>query len=256
MSLIKSKEDLDNLRESGKRLASILAIVSKEVRPGVSTKFLDEMAERLIREGGDVPAFLNYTPEGAERPFPATLCVSVNNEVVHGVPSENDQVLKNGDIVSLDIGLSHKGLITDMAVTLPVGEIDDSAKKLLDITKFALEKAISVSNEGARVGDIGATIEKTIKGTNFQIVEELGGHGVGYKVHDAPYIPNFGDEGKGERLLKGMALALEPIINEGSGEVVLADDGYTYKTADGKRSAHFEHTIYIGEEGTEIITQA
>jgi methionyl aminopeptidase len=235
-------------------LAVILDEIVKATQVGVSTKSLDELAERLIRDGGDTPAFLDYTPEGAKRPFPATLCVSVNDEVVHGIPTENNKILKNGDIVGLDLGLIHNGMVTDMAVTVGIGEIDENAKKIIEITKKSLSEGIKMCVIGGRIGDIGATISRVVENGGFSVVEELGGHGVGYKVHDGPYIPNFGQSGKGERIMEGMALALEPIVNEGEQDVFLDKDGYTFKTKDGKRSAHFEHTIYIGKNGPEIMT--
>lgn len=254
MSLIKTEEDLKNLREAGRRLARIMKTLATACVANASTRDINSLAEKLIRDGGDVPALLNYTPEGAERPYPATLCLSINNEVVHGIPSEEEKFLKEGDIVGLDLVLAHKGMHADMAVTVPVGKIDADAERLIAVTKKALSDAIAVAKAGARVGDIGYAIETAVESQDFAIVEELGGHGVGYKVHDEPHIANFGTKGKGERLQVGMAIAIEPIVNEGSGEVVLEPDGYTYKTRDGKRSAHFEHTVYIGENGPEVIT--
>jgi len=254
MSIIKNEEDLKNLRESGRRLARILKQVEAGTVVGASTRELNALAERLIREGGDTPSLLGYTPHGADRPYPATLCLSINNEVVHGIPNEEEKFLKEGDIVGLDLVLTHKGMFSDMAVTVAVGQVDEEAKLLIDTTKKALLDAIKVCKVGARIGDIGHAIESAVLEEGFSVVEELGGHGVGYKVHDAPYIPNYGKAGKGERLLAGMALAIEPIVNAGAGEVFLDADGYTYKTKDGKKSAHFEHTVYIGEDGPEIIT--
>jgi methionyl aminopeptidase len=253
MSFIR-KEDIEKLRQSGKRLARVLHEVEKMVAPGISTRDLDTHAEKLIKENGDMPAFLNYTPHGAERPYPATLCVSVNDEVVHGIPTENPVILKEGDIVALDIGLIHEGIVTDMAVTVGVGNIDETAKELIALTKKALQNAIAACGPGIRTGDIGEAVVKTVVGNKFSIVEELGGHGVGYRVHDEPYISNVGYRGKGAKIMPGMALALEPILNEGTEEVYLSDDGYTFKTMDGKRSAHFEHTVLINETGAEVIT--
>jgi methionyl aminopeptidase len=255
MSLIKSAEDIERLRESGRRLSAVLKEVMANVRVGVSTKSLDTLAYQLIIAKGDKPAFLNYTPHGADRPFPSTLCVSVNDEVVHGIPSENDKVLKDGDIISLDIGLIHEGLVTDMAVTLPVGNVDSGTKHLLDVTKRALDESIKVCVVGAKTGDIGVAVERVVENTPFSIVSELGGHGVGYSVHDEPFISNLGAPNKGTKLVSGMALALEPILNAGTENVFVAKDGYTFKTEDGRKSAHFEHTILITESGPEIITK-
>ena len=253
MAVIKSKEDIDNMRESGKRLSFVLKEVAKAVKVGVNTRDLDKLAHELIVKGGDAPAFLNYTPEGAERKYPATLCVSVNNEVVHGIPTENNKVLREGDIVGLDLGLIHKGMITDMAVTVPVGKADEEALALISTTEKSLYDAIKVSKIGARIGDIGQAIVSSVGG-RFSIVDALGGHAVGYKVHEEPYISNIGMAGTGPKIALNMALALEPILNEGGSEVVLSKDGYTFITKDGKRSAHFEHTILITENGPEILT--
>jgi len=252
--IISSKDEREVLRESGRRLARIRDYVASIVAPGVSTKTLDEEAERLIRGGGDIPAFLNYTPGGAERPFPATLCVSVNDEIVHGVPNERPYTLNEGDIVGLDIGLIHKGIITDTAITVPVGEVSAESTKLIEATKEALYLGIKACLVGNHIGDIGAEIEKSVGG-RYGIVRELGGHGVGKEVHEDPFIPNFGVSGTGTELVLGMVLALEPMLNEGSEDVELASDGYTFKTVDGKRSAHFEHTILVTEGEPEIITK-
>ena len=211
------------------------------------------MAEKLIREGGDEPAFLNYPPNGAKFPYPATLCVSINNEVVHGIPSDK-RILKDGDIVGLDLGLKHAGFFTDMAMTVPVGGIDKEAKKLIEITEKSLIKGIAAAKSGGFVGDIGEAIENFVKPHGYGIVKILGGHGVGKKVHEDPYIPNYGKSGTGPKLVPGMVLALEPMLNEGRDKVFLDNDGYTFKTRDGKRSAHFEHTILITESKAEILT--
>lgn len=252
--MIKTEEEIALIRESCQRLARILQEVKAAVRPGVTTRELDELTERLIREGGDTPAFLNYTPEGAHSPYPGTLCVSVNDEVVHGIFS--DRILKEGDIVSIDTGLQHKGFFSDSAMTVPVGEIDESAKKLLAVTEGALAVAINEARAGKTTGDIGYVIEKYVKDNGFVVVEELGGHGVGYHQHEDPHVANYGTRGQGTRLKAGMVLALEPIVNEGSRFVKLMPDGYTYVTKDHKRSGHFEHTILITPEGpAEILTK-
>ena len=246
--------ELKILREGGRRLARIRDQVAGEVRPGVTTGQLNQLGEKLIREGGDTPAFLNYTPQGAERPYPATVCISINEEVVHGVPNENSRELKEGDIVGLDIGLIHEGLITDTAVTVPVGTIDEAAQKLIQVTQESLMVGIKASRIGNRIGDIGRAIEGFVNG-RYGIVRELGGHGVGRKVHEDPHIPNFGEAGAGPEIVKGMVLALEPMLNEGTENIELSPDGYTFKTADGKRSAHFEHTILITEGEPEVLTK-
>jgi methionyl aminopeptidase len=251
--IIKTEEEIKILRDGGKRLAVILAKVAKMVKPGVSTYELDKYAYKLITEGGDKPAFLNYKPDGATRAYPASLCTSVNNEIVHGIPSRS-RILKNGDIISLDLGLNHKGLFTDHAITVPVGKITKKDKELLENTKKALEIGIWAARGGDTVGDIGNAIESFVH-YRYGIVRELAGHGVGKKVHEDPYIPNYGKAGKGQKLIPGMVVAIEPMLNMGGDGIVSLNDGYTIKTADGSRSAHFEHTILITEGDAEILTQ-
>jgi methionyl aminopeptidase len=251
--IIKTPEEIEILREGGKHLATVLHKVKAKVAPGVSTKELDTYAEKLIREYGDEPAFLNYQPDGARTPFPASLCTSVNEEIVHGIPSKN-KILKEGDIISIDSGLKHKGLFTDMALTVPVGGISNGNKKLLKITEQALMVGINAIKPGGRVGDIGHAIESFVRPHRYGIVEVLAGHGVGRAIHEDPYIPNFGEKGKGVKLVSGMVVAIEPMLNNGTKNVDLKDDGYTYVTADGKKSAHFEHTVLITEDGAEILT--
>jgi len=251
---IKKPEEIAILREGGKRHAEILRQIARVVKPGISSAKLNTLAEKLIKENGDEAAFLDYTPKGAKRPYPAALCVSINNEIVHGIPNEKEKILKEGDIVSLDLGLCHDGLFTDAAITVPVGEIDELAKKLIETTKKALAIGIGAARGNGFVGNIGAAIEKFVKPFGYGIVRDLAGHGIGYAIHEPPFVPNFGKKGKGEKLLPGMVLAIEPMLNEGTEEVVLDEDGYTYKTADGKRSAHFEHTVVIADSDAEILT--
>lgn len=253
--IVKNENERANLIEAGKRLARILAILRDKVAPGMTAEELDDLAEQLIRDGGDSPAFLNYTPEGASRPYPATLCVSVNDEIVHGIPNESQKILKEGDIVGLDFGLRHEGIVVDAAITVPVGRVDKEAKKLLRATENALAAGIAKAVPGNHLGDISRAIQKEIEGAGFSVVKALGGHGVGDLVHEEPFIPNFGHAGKGPELREGMVLALEPISAEGKGAVTLAPDGYTYRTKDDSRSAHFEHTILIEKDGARIITK-
>lgn len=255
MIIIKTKEEIEMLREGGKHLATVLYKVKEKVAPGVSTKDLDLYAEKLIREMGDTPAFLNYRPAGAKIPFPASMCISINDEVVHGIPNTK-RILKEGDIVSLDLGLKHKNLFTDMAITVPVGEVSASSQKLMEVTKRALEIGIDAARGGNTVGDIGYAVESFVKSKGtFGIVEVLSGHGVGRAIHEDPYVPNFGKAGKGEKLVPGMVLALEPMLNIGTKNVTLDDDGYTFRTADSKKSAHFECTILITEGDAEVLTK-
>ncbi len=254
--IIKTKEEIEILREGGKRLATVLYKVAEMVAPGVSTLELDKYAYKLIKGMGDEPAFLNYQPDGARSPFPATLCVSVNDEVVHGIPREN-YILKEGDIISIDCGVKHKGMFTDMAMTVPVGEISESSKKLLEITERALEVGIMEARAGNKTGDIGFAVESFVKGqkVKYGIVEILAGHGVGRFIHEDPYIPNFGKKNTGVKLVPGMVVAIEPMLNMGTKNVILDKDDWTFKTADGRRSAHFEHTILITEGEPEILTK-
>jgi len=251
---IKNDTERANLIEGGKRLAAALEALRAKVAPGVTAEELNTLAEKMIRDGGDEPCFLGYMPEGAKRPYPAALCVSVNDEVVHGIPNESVKVLKNGDIVGLDFGLTHNGVIVDAAITVPVGEVDEITKKLLAATENALAAGIAQAVPGNHIGDISFAIQKEIEGAGFSVVKELGGHGVGDAVHEEPFIPNFGHPGTGIELVEGMVLALEPISSAGKASVVLAPDGYTYRTRDGSRSAHFEHTVLLENGKARIIT--
>lgn len=252
---IKNDAERANLIEGGKRLADVLRALRAKVAPGVTSEELDTLAEQLIRAGDDEPCFLGYTPEGAHRPYPATLCVSINDEVVHGIPNESARILKEGDIVGLDLGLTHNGVIVDAAITVPVGEVDEETKRLLVATEKALAAGIAQAIPGNHIGDISHAIQKEIEDAGFKVVKELGGHGVGDLVHEEPFIPNFGRPGTGELLLERMVLALEPISTAGKSAVTLAPDGYTYRTKDGSRSAHFEHTILLERGGARIVTQ-
>ena len=253
MGMFKTKKEIEIMRECGKRLASVLNEIEKAIAPGRTPWELDEFAQRLILDLGDEPSFLHYWPEGALRPYPATLCVSTNDEVVHGIPGKKK--FKEGDIVSIDLGIKHKGFHSDSARTVPVGKIDDDARKLIDATREALLAGINVARTGNHIGDIGFAVSEVIKRYGLSIVEELGGHGIGTEVHEEPRIPNFGKPGEGMELKEGMVLAIEPVINEGGKKIYLNNDGYTFRTKDGKRSAHFEHTILITKGDPEIFTQ-
>jgi len=251
--MVYSKKEIEILREGGKRLSRILNEVSGKVQAGISTTELNSYAEELIEKAGDIPAFLGYKPDGAHTPYPAALCVSVNDEVVHGIPGKH--ILKEGDIVGLDLGLSHKGLFVDMAITVPVGSVDEKAQKLISTARAALMAGISAARAGAHIGDIGHAIEECGESGGFSVVDALGGHGVGKSVHEKPFISNIGKKNTGEKLKAGQVLALEPMVNEGGKDVKLQSDGYTFSTRDGSRSAHFEHTILITEKGAEILTK-
>ncbi|MEY2664423.1 MAG: hypothetical protein RIT04_231 [Candidatus Parcubacteria bacterium] len=275
MIRIKTKEDIAILREGGKRHATILRALAAMVAPGVTTQQLEDEARRLIALGSgevvgkdgvsriepDRAAFLDYQPHGATRPYPAALCVSINDEVVHGIPNETSRTLVEGDVVSLDLGLIHRGLITDSAVTVAVGKVAPEVAELLEKTQNALMAGIKAAKGGKRTGDIGEAIERVgiagglgTGGASYGIVEELCGHGVGYSVHEEPFVPNYGVAGKGTTLKPGMVIAIEPMFNLGSRHVKLDADGYTYRTKDGKPSAHFEHTILITKGKPEILT--
>lgn len=253
--IVKNDEQRAVLIEAGKRLGEVLEAVGKIVAPGVSTQALEDEANRLIEGGGDTTAFKGYTPEGSNRPYPSTLCVSINDEVVHGIPNEDPKILKEGDIVSLDLGLVHKGYFVDSAITVPVGKTDPVAYSLMASTQKSLELAIDAARVGNRIGDISHATGKAFRDTGFGVVKMLGGHGVGAHVHEEPFIANDGYPGTGPEIKEGMVLAIEPIANEGKAGVVLGRDGYTYRTKDGSRSAHFEHTIIVTKDTPLVITR-
>jgi methionyl aminopeptidase len=252
MIKLKSADDIEILREGGQRLATVLSKVKDAVKPGLTTAELNDLAAKIIAEYGDEASFLNYRPTGARTAYPASLCVSINNEVVHGIPS--DRVINSGDVVSLDLGLKHQGLFTDTACTIVVGEVPPEVKKLITVTEEAMYAGIKAAKAGAYTGDIGAAVEAHIKPHGYGIVEDLCGHGVGYAVHEDPQVPNFGRPGTGDRLAAGMVIAIEPMVNLGRPDVKMLNDGYTFVTKDGSVSAHFEHTIVITEKGAEVLT--
>ncbi len=255
MIRLKTPKDIEILREGGKRLAAILQAVAKEAKAGVRTDALDALAEGLIRKGGDSPAFLGYRSGEDSRAYPATLCVSVNDEVVHGIPTKKPKTLKEGDIVSLDLGIIHEGLVTDHAVTVAIGKISKEEALLLEVTKKALDIGIKAAVGGKRTGDIGSAIQAFVEPYGFGIVRELAGHGVGYDVHEDPFVPNFGFAGQGALLKPGMVIAIEPMLTLGEPDVVMLKDGYTFKTKDGSMAAHFEHTVVITTSEAEILTR-
>ncbi len=252
MIKLKSTSEIEKIREGGHRLAEILHLVSLRVKAGVTTGELDDYACELISAGGDKPAFLNYRPRGSDLAYPAALCVSINEEIVHGIPSK--RVLKDGDLVTLDLGIIHDGLFTDSAITLGVGNISAADKKLLAVTKEALRIGIEVAKPGKTTGDIGAVIEKYVLEQGFGVVRDLSGHGVGFAVHEDPEVPNYGRPGSGTKLVPGLVIAIEPMVVVGVEETDILADGFTFVTADRKNSAHFEHTVAITETGAEILT--
>ncbi len=253
---IKTQKEINILREGGKVLADILDELQKYAKEGVSTLDIDDMAMELCDKYGAEPVLLGYNPSFATKPYPAAICTSINNVVQHGIPKKED-VLEEGDILNLDVTIGFNGMIVDSGRTFGIGIIDREAEKLINVTRDARALGIKAAKPGKRIGDIGNAIETFVKPFGYGIVEVLCGHGVGYKVHEDPVVPNFGHAGTGEELVPGMVLAIEPILNEGTKDVVFDDDGdgYSVYTVDGKRSAHFEHTIVITENGPEILTK-
>ncbi len=251
---IKTIEEIDTLREGGKRLALVLARVAAAVAPGISTFDLDTLAERLIIESGGIPSFKGYRAVGIHTPYPATICVSVNDEVVHAIPVK-DKILREGDVVSLDIGIWWKKLCTDMAVTVGVGKVSAEIERMIAATKESLDLGIAAVRPGGHIGDIGYAVEQRLKKDHLGIIRDLAGHGVGYKLHEDPFIPNFGSPRTGPELKEGMVIAIEPMATLGTWRVVLQKDAWTYKTADGSLAAHFEHTIAVTKDGVEVLTK-
>ncbi len=246
MIIIKSLREIDLLRKSNIIVAEVFKKLEGMIVPGVTTQELDQVAEDLIRSRGGIPAFKGY------RGFPATLCTSVNEEVVHGIPGQRK--LKEGDIISIDVGVNFKGYFGDAAMTFPVGEIDEEARRLLDVTEKALLIGIREAKLGNRLYDISYAIQTWVEGHGFSVVRDFVGHGIGRDLHEEPQVPNFGSPNQGPRLEKGMVLALEPMVNEGTYEVKVLQDGWTVVTLDGKRSAHFEHSIAITDGEAEILS--
>jgi len=246
MISIKSEEEIKIMAEGGRILAGIVKELEKKVKPGIATKELDRVAETLILKSGGEPSFKGY------QGFPATLCTSINEEIVHGIPSARK--LKEGDIVSLDIGMKYKGFHTDMAVTLPVGRVSPEVQRLIKVTKKALKRGIKKVRPGNTMGDIGNTIQRYVEGQGFNVVRELCGHGIGKEVHEDPQILNYGKRGTGPEIKEGMVLCLEPMVTAGGWELVKTEDGQGFKTKDGSLSYHFEHTIVVARDGAKVLT--
>jgi methionyl aminopeptidase len=244
---IKTAAELAAMRRAAQVAARALRDVCAAVRPGVTTRELDRLAEDRIRALGGVPSFLGY------RGYPASVCISVNDEVVHGIPSR--RALREGEIVSLDLGALVEGFHGDNAVTVPVGEIDEPLRRLLAVTAESLDEGIKVVRAGAHLGDVGAAIQRHVERAGFSVVRDFAGHGVGHRLHEEPQIPNFGRRGTGVGLRAGMTLAIEPMVNMGGPEVVMERDGWTVRTADGRPSAHFEHTVAVTETGADVLTR-
>jgi methionyl aminopeptidase len=248
-----TEAEIKALRIAGRILAGVLQDTAALCKDGVSAAELDLVAERAIRSRGAIPSFLNYKPEGSRFPYPATLCVSINDEITHGLPNA-DKIIRNGDLVSLDTGLSYDGFFVDAAITICVGTCDPKGERLIAAAHEALMAAIAVVRPGNRIGDIGGAVTAIARKYEVAIVEDLGGHAVGRAVHERPFIANDGKVGEGEEIVEGMVLALEPMFAEGKGAIVLEHDEWTYSTEDGSRSTTFEHTILVTKNGAEILT--
>lgn len=253
--IVQNENERETLREAGKKHALILKHLAVMTVPGISTLELEEEAQRLIKEAGGAPAFLGYKPQGARRPYPAALCVSINDAIVHGIPNENPAVIQEGDLVTLDCGITYQGFITDAAVSVIAGGGNAEDRRLIAAAKEALSAGIAQARAGNHIGDIGAAVEAVGKKYGYGSPRELGGHSVGRHVHEEPFVPNFGLAGSGEELIDGMVLAIEPMFMHGGSKVYLDKDGYTYRTKDGAKSAHVEHTVIVGKNGAEILTK-
>lgn len=244
---VKTATEISAMRTSGQMLAKVLSLVSAYAEVGMTTKDLAEKAKQELRALGGQPSFLGY------QGFPDVLCVSVNDEVVHGIPSTK-KIIQDGDIVSLDFGVTHKGMITDAAISIIVGKARPNDNKLVATTKLSLDAAIAEIKAGIRVGDIGNAVQQVLEPAGYGIVRDLVGHGVGHELHEEPNIPNYGKAGRGQQLLAGMTIAVEPMATLAGFGIITDNDGWTIRTADGSRSAHFEHTILITDNGAEVLT--
>ncbi len=247
MIVCRSTSELEQMREAGRLVGEVLTELAAAVAPGVSTADLDDLAEKRIRQAGATPAFKGY------HGYPATICASINDEVIHGIPSGR-RVLNEGDIISIDVGASLDGYFGDSAVTLPVGQISESAAALLRVTEESLYKAIETAKPGKRISDIGHAVQKHVEAYGFSVVREFVGHGIGQRMHEEPQIPNYGEPGHGPRLAEGMVLAIEPMVNAGTAAVKVLADGWTAVTRDNSLSAHFEHTVAVTAGDPWILT--
>ena len=254
--IARTKEDIDALREGGRRLARHLRVLSSFVVPGVTGKELEAKAREMVKAEGDLLAFFGHTERKNDTPYPSALCLSVNDVIVHSPASEHDVAIEDGDIVCLDFGIKHKGLYTDHAVTVIAGtKRDPHDEELVSGTYEALAAGIKEARAGNTTGDIGYAVQKVAEKYNFGYPKNLSGHGVGIKVHEEPHVPNFGEPGKGVKLQEGLVIAIEPMMTLGSGELFVDDDGHSYRTKDGSRTAHAEHTVLVTKNGPEILTK-
>lgn len=248
---LKTHEEIEIMARGGRMLAQVIDEIKSNARAGVSLEKLDRLAFALIKKAGAEPAFLGYCPEGASKAYPSTICASLNDVVVHGVPDK--KILKSGDVLKLDMGLRYRGLCVDAAVTVGIGEVSSGVKKMMDVTKTALALAIEAAKPGKKIGDIGYAIEKYVEKNGLKVVRGLTGHGIGKKLHEEPVVFNFGSPGRGLKLQPGLTIAIEPMVSMGSADVIQLKDE-SYATADGSLSAQFEHTIAITDKGVRILT--
>ncbi|HEX8973955.1 MAG TPA: type I methionyl aminopeptidase [Patescibacteria group bacterium] len=250
---IKSESEIAIMRRAGKALAEVMRALEKEVRAGIDTQQLDKLAEELVLAHGGKPAFKGYGD--SDNPFPATLCTSINNEIVHGIPNEH-RILNDGDILKIDVGIELDGYFSDMARTFPVGEVSSEAKKLIEVTEKAFWKGIKNLKAGKNLSEYSKAAQKIVEEAGFSVVKNLVGHGIGENLHDDPQIPNYFEKGYRDLVLKeGMTLAIEPMVNRGTFKAKLGSDGWVFETADGELSAHYENTVLITKSGVEVLTQ-
>ncbi len=253
MIQLKSKAELDKMREAGRHVGEILLALHELARPGMTTAEIDQAARQEIRKRKLESSFLGYSPGGAAPPYPAVICTSVNAEIVHAIPGKRQLV--DGDILKLDFGVVFGGFHGDSALTIRVGEVSDECQRLIDTTLRSLYAGIGRMCPGSRLGDVGHAVQEVAEGEGYSVVRDFVGHGVGRELHEPPQLPNFGRPGRGQRLRAGMVLAIEPMVNLGSPGVEIGDDGWTAQTVDGRRSSHFEHTVAITDNGPEILTR-
>lgn len=252
MIIIKTHKEIEVMRRGGKILAGIMTEIGRQIVEGINTEDLDKLAEKLVFDNGGTPAFKGYGDK--KNPYPATICASLNSEIVHGIP-QKDVIIKKGDLVKIDIGMKFEGLITDMARTFEVGAVSAEAHKLTKITKEALDEGIKKIKAGAKLSEYSIAVESYARSAGFSVIHDLVGHGVGKKLHEDPVVPNYHWGAKDIILKEGMTLALEPMINVGTHKIKLGSDGWTYETVDGKLSAHFEDTVVVKKGGCEILTR-
>lgn len=255
MALIKTAKEIEILREGGQILARILDFLARSIKPGISTLDLDKLARQEIKKAAAEPAFLDYRISSNQPPFPAALCTSIDNEIVHGIP-KLERILQEGQIIGLDLGMKYKGLFTDAAITVPVGKISAKKQKLIKATKEALSAGIATAKAGNTIGDIGFAIQTVAEAAGFSVIRDLVGHGVGHSIHEKPNVPNYGKPGSLEKLVPGMVLAIEPMLCAGDYRIKFSGDGWTAMTADASPAAHFEHTVVVMKRGCLILTDS